>query len=54
MGIELHEGVIYEVAPEVEPLSRQPIGIMGVAAGVFLGQLALAILASRLYFLLTH
>jgi hypothetical protein len=43
----------HEGRPIAEPLSRQPIGIMGVAMGVFLGNLFTGILASVLYYLIT-
>jgi hypothetical protein len=35
-------------------VKRKPVGIMGIAAGVFLGNLITAVAASVVYFLITH
>ena len=46
--------VDYEGRPVAEATPRKPLGIMGVALGVFLGNLFCGILASVLYYLITH
>jgi hypothetical protein len=44
----------YEGRPIEDAAPRKPLGIMGVALGVFLGNLFSGILAGVLYYLITH
>ena len=53
MGL-LDAGITYENVPDKDLIPRKRIGIMGVALGVFLGNIFTAILGGVVYYLGSH